>query len=211
MKQFLLLLSCLLILSLSKAQFQTYKDSVVQVYGVVMTADSLIGLEGVSIRVLGQNRGTFTNSKGVFSIVVLKGDNLEFSSVGFLAKTVSIPKSIEGNQQSLIQLMTADTVYLPATLIKQRPSREQFEREFVNGYVPDDNIAIARRNNSEATRRFLMATLPSDGRETANLGLRNYANRASYQGQVPPMNILNPFAWAEFVKAWKRGDFKKKK
>ena len=24
-------------------------------------------------------------------------------------------------------------------------------------------------------------------------------------------NILNPFAWAEFVKAWKRGDFKSKK
>jgi hypothetical protein len=24
------------------------------------------------------------------------------------------------------------------------------------------------------------------------------------------MNIFNPVAWGEFVKAWKRGDFKKK-
>jgi hypothetical protein len=24
------------------------------------------------------------------------------------------------------------------------------------------------------------------------------------------MNIFNPFAWAEFIKAWKRGDYKKK-
>jgi len=28
---------------------------------------------------------------------------------------------------------------------------------------------------------------------------------------LAPMNILNPLAWADFIKAWKRGDFKKKK
>ena len=32
-----------------------------------------------------------------------------------------------------------------------------------------------------------------------------------YAGQVPPQNIFNPAAWGEFIKAWKRGDFKKKK
>ena len=37
------------------------------------------------------------------------------------------------------------------------------------------------------------------------------AGKTYYAGQIPPMNIFNPFAWAEFVKAWKRGDFKKKK
>ncbi|RYY10091.1 MAG: carboxypeptidase-like regulatory domain-containing protein, partial [Chitinophagaceae bacterium] len=26
-----------------------------------------------------------------------------------------------------------------------------------------------------------------------------------------PQNIFNPFAWNEFIKAWKRGDFKNKK
>jgi len=25
-----------------------------------------------------------------------------------------------------------------------------------------------------------------------------------------PNNLLNPIAWAKFIKAWKRGDFKKK-
>jgi len=29
-------------------------------------------------------------------------------------------------------------------------------------------------------------------------------------GQVPPQNIFNPIAWAEFIQAWKRGDFKRK-
>jgi hypothetical protein len=50
--------------------------------GVVMTADSLQGIPSVSVVVKGQNRGTITNSQGVFSIVVLKGDQIEFTSVG---------------------------------------------------------------------------------------------------------------------------------
>ena len=195
----------------TKAQFESFKDSVVQLYGLVMTADSLKGLESVSVVVKGQGRGTVTNDKGVFSIVVLKGDEIEFSSVGFKSKTIFIPKNLEGNLQSVIQLMTNDTVYLPATIIKSRPSRVQFERDFVNNPVPDDYITIARKNNDVATRRILVANLPSDGREASNQFLRQAGNKAYYAGQVPPQNIFNPFAWAEFIKAWKRGDFKKKK
>ncbi len=195
----------------TKAQFESFKDSVVQLYGLVMTADSLKGLEGVSVVVKGQGRGTVTNEKGVFSIVVLKGDEIEFTSVGYKAKGISIPKNLQGNQQSIIQLMVNDTVYLPATIIKARVSREQFERDFINNPVPDDNLAIARKNNDIATRRALVATLPSDGREASNIYLRQAANKAYYAGQAPPQNIFNPFAWAEFIKAWKRGDFKKKK
>ncbi len=194
----------------ARAQFESFRDSVVQLYGVVMTADSLKGIPAVSVVVKGQNRGTITNNQGVFSIVVLKGDEVEFTSVGFKPRMVSIPATLEGNQHSIIQLLVTDTVYLPATIIKPRPSRQQFERDFVNTQVPDDGIAIARKNNDEAKRRVLMASLPVDGREAVSTYLRNNANKSYYAGQAPPQNIMNPFAWAEFIKAWKRGDFKKK-
>lgn len=194
----------------ARAQFETFKDSVVQLYGIVMTADSLKGLESVSVVVKGQNRGTITNNKGVFSIVVLKGDNVEFTSIGYKPKTIHIPENLEGNQQSVIQLMVTDTVYLAATIIKARPTKAQFERDFLNAQVPDDYITIARKNNNEATRRLLVANLPTDGREASSNYLRQTASKAYYTGQAPPMNIFNPFAWAEFIKAWKRGDFKSK-
>ena len=195
----------------ARAQFENFKDSVVQLFGVVMTADSLKGIPSVSIVVKGQNRGTITNDQGVFSIVVLKGDAVEFTSIGYKPQLVNIPKSLQGNQHSIIQLMVNDTVYLPATIIKPRISKEQFERDFVNTKIPDDDITIARNNNNQATRRMLMATLPSDGREASNQYLRQSANKLYYSGQVAPQNIFNPFAWNEFIKAWKRGDFKKKK
>ncbi len=194
----------------AKAQFETFKDSVVQLYGIVMTADSLKGLESVSVMIKGQNRGTITNNKGVFSIVVLKGDQVVFTSIGYKPKTVVIPANLEGNQHSIIQLMVTDTIYLAATIIKARPTRAQFERDFLNTEVPDDYIAVARKNNSAATRKLLVASLPTDGRESSSQYLRQNANKAYYAGQAPPMNIFNPFAWNEFIKAWKRGDFKNK-
>lgn len=211
-KKFLqyILLAAFLLPVVAKAQFETARDSVVQLYGVIMTADSLVGIPAVSVAIKGQNRGTLTNNDGVFSIVVLKGDEIEFTHVSYKPKTISIPRSLEGNQYSVIQLMVADTVYLPATILKPRPTPEQFMRDFVNAKVPDDDIEIARRNTDAATRRALMKTVPGDGGEATRIQFNRIANRAVYQGQTPPMNIFNPAAWADFIQAWKRGDFKNK-
>ena len=196
--------------AISKAQFENVRDSVVQLYGVVMTADSLVGIPAVSIMVKGQNRGTITNNQGVFSIVVLKGDVVEFTHVSYKPKIVSIPKNLEGNQYSVVQLMIADTVYLPATIIRPRPTAAQFARDFANTKVQDDDYEIARKNTSVAKRRALAEGLPRDGREASNIQLRNVAQKAYYAGQNPPQNIFNPAAWMEFIEAWKRGDFKRK-
>jgi hypothetical protein len=199
-----------LIPAASKAQFETTRDSVVQLYGVIMTADSLVGIPAVSIMVKGQNRGTITNGDGVFSIVVLKGDQVEFTHVSYKPKTITIPRNIDGNQYSVVQLMVQDTVYLPATIIRPRPTPEQFARDFVTTSVPDDDIEVARRNTDAAKRRVLMQSTPGDGREATAIQFNNLARKATYSGQIPPMNIFNPAAWADFIEAWKRGDFKNK-
>ena len=195
----------------SQAQFKEIKDSVIQLYGIIVTADSLVGIPSVSVTVKGRNQGTFSNPQGVFSIVVLKGDRVEFTSIGYKPIIIDIPKSLEGNQWSVVQLMVVDTQYLPVTIIRPRPSREQFERDFLNTKVPDDDLEIARKNNDEATRRALMRTLPRDGREAANYALSQNAKKYYYAGQTPPIGLLNPLAWADFIKAWKRGDFKNNK
>jgi len=194
----------------ARAQFESVRDSVVQLYGIVMTADSLVGIPAVSICVKGQNRCTITNEQGVFSIVVLKGDIVEFTHVSYKPKSVPVPRNLEGNQYSVVQLMITDTVYLPMTIIKTRPTAEQFARDFVNTKVPDDDIEIVRQNTDAAKRRVLMKTTPGDGGEATSLQMRNISTRASYAGQTPPMNIFNPAAWAKFIEAWKRGDFKNK-
>ncbi len=190
------------------AQFDKLKDSVVQLYGVIMTADSLKGIPSVSVVVKRDGRGTFSNEGGVFSIVVLKGDQVEFSSVGYKSKIITVPDTLQGNQFSVIQLMVTDAEFLPATIIRPRPTPEQFARDFVNTKVPDDGIEIARQNTSAAKRRMLARTMPADAREATNFYLKQAAASYNYQGQMPPQNIFNPLAWADFIQAWKRGDFR---
>lgn len=194
----------------TNAQTTVSQDSVVQLYGVVMTADSLQAVPSASVIVLDKGRGTITSDDGVFSIAVLKGDKILFSCEGFKDKQITVPLNLQGNQFSVIQLMVNDTVYLPATIIRPRPSRSQFERDFVNTRIPNDKYEIARENTDEAKRRILISSLPPDGREAVNAQLRQQAAKFYYQGQQPPLNILNPAAWAEFIQAWKRGDFKAK-
>ena len=190
------------------AQFEKLKDSVVELYGVIMTADSLKAIPSVTISVKGRNQGMYSNDQGVFDLVVLKGDQIEFSSVGYKTVVLNIADTFHGNQYSIIQLMVQDAQYLPATIIRARPTREQFERDFVNTPVPDDNIEIARQNNSAAKRAVLSRGLPANAGEAAATYLRQSAQKYYYQGQAPPQNIFNPLAWADFIQAWKRGDFR---
>lgn len=210
MKHFVLIIVVFTALNIKRAAAQV-QDSVVQLYGVVMTADSLLALPNVSVMVKGQNRGTVTNDRGIFSIVVLKGDQIEFSSIGYKSQQARIPANLEGSQHSILQLMVTDTVYLPVAIIKPRPSKEQFARDFINAKVDDDELETARKNNDDAKKRVLLETLPTDGREAVSMSLANNARRYYYSGQAPPQNIFNPIAWGKFIKAWKRGDFKRKK
>lgn len=208
MKRFILYILLLSAPCVVQAQFDKLRDSVVELYGVIMTSDSLKAIPAVSVVVKNRNQGTYSSDQGVFSIVVLKGDQIEFSSVGYKPITLNVSDTFHGNQYSVILLMTSDAQYLPATVIRARPTREQFERDFVNTRVPDDDIEIARQNNSLAKRRVLSRGIPANAGEAASTYLRQSAQKYYYQGQTPPQNILNPLAWADFIQAWKRGDFR---
>ncbi|WP_245901625.1 carboxypeptidase-like regulatory domain-containing protein [Chitinophaga ginsengisoli] len=195
---------------LLKAQLSQFKDSIIQISGITMTADSLRAVPAVSILVRGQHRGTISNSQGVFSIVAFKGDTLTFSAVGFKRKDFKIPMNLPGNNYSMIQLLVDDTTYLPVTIIKPYPTREEFEKAFVSSDIPDDEYELARKNTEEARMRALSRYIPPDAREATNMYMNKQAQSLYYAGQQAPQNILNPLAWAQFIQAWKRGDFKNK-
>ncbi|WP_295117964.1 carboxypeptidase-like regulatory domain-containing protein [uncultured Chitinophaga sp.] len=193
-----------------KAQLTAFKDSVIQFSGITMTADSLRAIPAVSILVKGQNRGTISNSQGIFSIVAFKGDTLSFSAVGFRKKEYRIPPTLQGNNFSMIQLLVEDTTYLPVTIIKPYPTREEFEKMFVSMDIPNDQYEIARKNTEKDHMRALQRVTPTDAGEAYNSYMRKQQQSLYYAGQVPPQNIFNPLAWAQFIQSWKRGDFKNK-
>jgi hypothetical protein len=200
----------LFVLLVHPLKAQAVYDNIVQVNGVTMTADSLRAVAGATVLVKNRNRGVESGSLGVFSIVIYKGDTLQFSALGYRSKEYAVPANIPGHYLSLIQLMVQDTFYLPETIVRALPSKDQFDYAFKNWKIPDDKYEIARRNTDALTLRAMAYVLPRDGRENQSAYQNIQAQDAVYYGQQKPNNIFNPFAWAEFYEAWKRGDFRRK-
>ncbi len=202
----LLLFSCLFVAFHTNAQ--TSFENIIQIDGVTMTADSLRAVPDVTVVVKNKNRGVESEYTGVFSLVCYKGDTLQFSCIGFRPKEFVVPKNLKGEYYSLIQLMVQDTFYLPETIIRPLPSKEQFDYAFLHWRIPNDKYELARRNTDAYVLRAIAYTLPRDGRESQARLMQQQAREAVYYGQQQPMNILNPLAWAQFFDAWKRGDFR---
>lgn len=182
----------------------------VELTGVVMSADSLRYLPFVTVAIPSKQRGTTTTEQGVFTLIAEKGDTLEFRSIGFRKKQYIIPKNLTASRYSIIQLMSQDTFYLSPTIIRPRISKEEFDKAFKTMDIPDDKLEIARKNMDIQTMRLLASVMPRDGRENQHVYQTMQAERNYWAGQQPPMTIFSPLAWMEFFKAWKRGDFKKK-
>lgn len=185
-------------------------NRIVQINGVTITADSLRAVPFTTVSVKNKYRGVSSSEMGVFSLVCYKGDTLEFSAVGFRPKTYVVPMHIKGQYFSMIQLMVQDTFYLPETIVRPLPSREQFDYAFTHWQIPDDQYEVARKNTDALMLRAMAYTMPRDGRENQAVYQQTLAREAIYYGQVRPSNIMNPISWAEFFEAWKRGDFRKK-
>ncbi|MES2702026.1 MAG: carboxypeptidase-like regulatory domain-containing protein [Bacteroidota bacterium] len=185
-------------------------DGVIQINGVIMTADSLRSVPGAVVLVKNKNRGVESEYNGVFSIVCYKGDTLQFSCIGYRSKEFAISRALPGQYFTMVQLMVQDTFYLPETIIKPLPSKEAFDYAFQNWHIPNDQYELARRNTDAYILRMLAYTLPRDGHEAQSRALAQQARQAVYYGQQQPINILNPLAWAEFFNAWKRGDYRRK-
>lgn len=191
---------------------QTEDENLVQFSGMVLdgTTAELIPVPYTNVLVKEKGRGTYTDFTGFFSIVVEKGDVIEFSAVGYQTVEYVIPDGLEDNRYSLVQLMTQDTLNLPETVVFPWPSKEHFKLEFLAMDVTSEMEERALKNVANETLERMRSSVPSDGREHANYYLRQQAREFYYIGQQPPMNIFNPIAWKQFFDAWKNGDYKKK-
>ncbi len=165
----------------------------------------------VNVYVKGSSRGTSTDLSGFFSLVAARGETVVFSYVGYQTAEYTIPEDLESNWYTMIQTMTEDTIFLPQTVIYPWPSREFFEIEFLAMQPDQDLQNAAERNLSPEILALLDEQTLPDGDESADLMLREQAKSYYYNGQVRPQRIFDAMAWKEFIQAWKRGDFKKKK
>lgn len=203
-----------IICTIWSAQLVAQVDSnLVQFSGMILdgTTEELVPIPYVNILVVDKNRGSYSDFSGFFSIVVEKGDIIEFSAVGYSTVRYSIPDTLTDNRYSLVQLMTQDAINLPTTVVFPWPSREHFKLEFLAMDVTPELQQQATRNLANETLERMRSEVVSDGVENSSYYLRQQSREYYYIGQRPPMNIFSPVAWKQFFDAWKRGDYKKER
>jgi len=191
---------------------QQREGNLVQFSGLVLDGsdEQLVPVPYANIVVKDRNRGSYTDLKGFFSIVVQKGDIIQFSAVGYKTVQYEVPLDMEGDRKSIVQLMTQDTFNLPETVVFPWPSREHFRLEFLAMDVTPELQSKAQENLAQEVLEKQRNIVRYDGNESADFYLRQQARENYYIGQQPPMNIFNPIAWKKFFDSWKNGDYKRK-
>ncbi len=190
------------------------KDRVIQFSGLVVTegpSGEPTPLPYTSIAIKGTSRGTVSDVYGFFSFVALAGDTVVFSRIGFRTVEKVIPDSLLIDRYSWQQIMTENDYLLPEAVILPWPSREHFKFDFLAIDISDELRAKADENLAANVLNELRYTIPVDGGETYSLEFQKQQQEYIYAGQFKPQNIFNPIAWKQFIDAWRRGDFKKKK
>lgn len=189
---------------------QIDKDDLIQFSGIVVTRDSLSPVPFATILAKNTSRGTTSDYYGYFSFVAQPNDTLVFSSIGFRKSEFVVPIDLNGNRYSLIQSMLNDTIMIDMVEVYPWPTPAQFNEAFLAMDIPDDDLERMRKNLSPEVLKNRADAMPM----TANMNFKwenqQRSNQLYYAGQYRPNNLLNPIAWAQFVKAWKRGDFKMK-
>jgi len=209
----------LILLLFLSASFQVISQSrdeekPIQFSGLVVTegpSGEPAPLAYTSIAIKGTSRGTVSDVYGFFSFVALTGDTIVFSRIGYSTVEKVIPDSLQIDRYSWQQIMSESEYLLPEAVIVPWPSREHFKFDFLAIDISDQLRAKADENLAENVLNELRYTIPVDGGETYSLEFDRYQQQYYSAGQFKPQNIFNPIAWKQFIEAWRRGDFKKKK
>lgn len=195
---------------------QQSQDSigVVQFSGVVVTMDEygeMIPLPYTAIGIKNSSRGTYSETDGFFSLVAQVGDTLVFSRLGFETSEHAVPDTLDSQYYSWYQVMAEGEILLPEAVIYPWPDRDHYKIEFLALDVSNELRQRAEENLAAEVLQRMQHEVPGDGRNSFQMQQTRAFEEFKYSGQYKPQKIFDVVAWSEFIKAWKRGDFKRKR
>ncbi len=222
---FSLFISCCCLVLVAQAQSPKSDRKAVQFSGLTVSSDSMDVIPFTTILVKNRFKGTVSDNSGFFSFVALEGDTIVFSGIGYKTSLMVVDKEAAADDIfSVLMPMMRDTLELPMAIIYPWPSKEAFRQEFLALELKDDIYTRAARNLENELLAQLASAMTMDASENQRMYMQKTIAQTYYAGgqqnfqqlggpnAIPiPSTLLNPLAWAEFVKAIKRGDFKRKK
>jgi hypothetical protein len=193
--------------SFSQEKEEDNERKIVQFTGVVFADDSLSVLPGVHVYIPKGGRGTTTNPYGFFSLPVLEGDSVIFSAVGFERAYFIIPKHEKESSLKKLIYLQEDVTYLQEVEVFPFPSEETFKAAVLAVELPDqqkyDNLN--KWVNSEVMQKMYWE-LPAIPQMNHRYYMQQQMDAQVYKVQPPSNPLLNPFAWATFIRSLNSGN-----
>lgn len=183
---------------------------IVQFTGLVVSGEKAFGVPGVSVLLPREQRGTTTNNVGYFSIPVLEGDTALISAVGYKRQNYPIPASKEASHSVIIYLQ-ADTLLLPTVEVSPYPTEELFKKAVLSLNLNDPNLRNARENLDPYKMETMAREMGMTPTENFRYNNLNEVRKMEQRRMAPQLQLLNPFAWGQFIQSVKRGDLKRQK
>lgn len=189
------------------------QKQIVQFSGYVKDVESGSIVPYAAVYIQNKNQGTITGPDGFFTFAAAKGDTILIKSLGYKPFKVVIPEDLESTSFSKEVLLERDIIELQGVTIRPLPEPNQLRQAMINLDIPDNMAELAQQTiaNSiiddeiERNTRY-------DGAENYNQYVKQQTEYyySRFGNQRPGISLTNPFAWAEFIKAVKNGEFKKK-
>jgi hypothetical protein len=201
---YVLAIVAILMIGALNSGFAQQKKRVIQLSGVVLEEDSVMGrpLPGVHIYVPKAGRGTTTNGMGFFSMPVLENDEIIISAVGYNRQHFTVPPNSK-EYETIVVTMVQDTTFLDAVTIMSFPTEEVFKQAVLALNIPMDN-GVDQRNFNEELMALMLKTTPMDGYSNQRYYLDQWANSANQKFQPVTNPFLNVFNWAKFFSQMKK-------
>jgi hypothetical protein len=182
------------------AEAQQQKRAI-QLSGVVI--DTVAGpLPGVHVYIPKAGRGVTTNAVGFFSLVVLPGDSIVISSVGYQRRHYIVEPS-EKEFVTIVVPMVEDVTYLKEVVIVPYPTEEVFKEAVLALNLPADKD-IDDKNMNQELLALMLKTTPMDGTMNQRYALSQWAATQNDRFQPVTNPFLNPFNWVKFFNGLKK-------
>jgi hypothetical protein len=196
MKNLTLLLVCLSVWLSAAAQ----SKHIVQVSGVVVATDSLIPVPYATVFRSHDNRGTFSDHTGYFTLPVLVGDTLNFIFLGLKRSYYVIPNDTVSKHISIVQWMESEQVMLPTVNVLPYPTPGRLRAEIMALDFPGDSYFRFDRSAASVSNYDGLRDLSADAyAEASATMIARYSGGFRSGG-----NLLDQAAWSRFVSALKR-------
>ena len=207
----LLYITAVFILFVSVCYGQTVEnEKYVQVSGII-TDQSFRPVPGVAVVSRKFKKGSLSERSGIYSITSTPGDTIFFRALGFKRYHTIIPETFTERHCEVDIALDVDTIQIKEVSIMPWKNYAEFIKD-VTKPKPVDPI-IENMNDNIASIYVAIANPASKVASEAGYryAMEQNFTAMSTREQFPINNLLNPFAWAKFIRGIKNGLFKSQK